>query len=147
MGHLYLPAVTLGAPLRAPKRPYIPPKSPAFVKHVFDDWSPVVPSSNCHLKPLFFFHLPSLGPGHLYLPSVTLGAPLRAPKRPYISPKSPAFVEHVFWWLKSCSAILKWSPQTFIFFPSTQFGAGPSLPTICNPGGPPQSPKRTIHIP
>ena len=74
----------MGAPIRAPKQRYIPLQQHHFSEPLFK-W---VESSSALLKLLYkaFFCLnpPCLWPGDIYQPSVTMGAPIRAPKQRYI---------------------------------------------------------------
>ena len=82
-----------GAPIRAPKQQYIPLQQPDFAQPL-SKWV----KTNCAFLKLSYktficLNLPRLWPGDVYRPSVTMGAPIRAPKRQYIPLQQPHFAQ------------------------------------------------------
>ena len=73
------PFVILGVSLRAPNQPEMHPKLPYFPLFMLKVVSIRLSLSKIAFKPLCHFHLPSLYPNTLILPSLTQGVPLRSP--------------------------------------------------------------------
>ena len=88
---VYHPSMTIGAPIAAPKQWQIPPKQ-RDLAFSLPKW--VVrggPSLKSHIECLCHVNLPCLCLDWVYHPSMTIGAPIAAPKQWQIPPKQRNF--------------------------------------------------------
>ena len=86
-GGVYHPSVTMGAPLRALKQAEIRTKEQFSFVHALKRVVCTIPIVLSHMECLCCVNLPFWCLGGEYHPSVTMGAPLRAPKQAEIGPK------------------------------------------------------------
>ena len=81
-------------------------------------------------------------PGDIHSPSVTMGAPLRAPKQQYIPLQHHAFAEPLFEWVNTSHAFLKLSYETFFCLNPPRMWPGDVYPPSVTMGGPLRAPKQ-----
>ena len=87
LGGEYHPSVTMRAPLRALKHAEIHPKNQVFLCPHSKRVVCTPPIVKLHMECFCHVNLPCWFLGGVYQPSLTMGAPLRAPKQAEIGPK------------------------------------------------------------
>ena len=85
--------------------------------------------------------------GKAYLPSLTIGGPIRAPKWPNIHPKNTIFPSIFSFVANIRYSTLKMTPITISLLQPISNLSGNGISTILNHRGPHQSPKMTTRTP